>query len=284
MWSSLKEYRRPRSVAQALRLLARERPRTRPLAGGTWLVAGRDPAVEAVVDLSALGLDHLSLSGRRMTLGAMVTLQTLASDPRIAALAGGLLAEAARRSAPRAVRNMATLGGVLAVGDPAEGVLLALVAMQAQVHVRTPAVTRVPVDAFLASRPAFRSAHGLITQVVLPVGDAKSGGGLVGVSATPRDRPIVCAAAVVVRRGERVESGRLAMGGVGPLPVRLPAVEAALEEARLDETRLEEVSQSISGAVTPEGDWRGSAGYRRAMAGVVAARALREAWGRAAEA
>ncbi len=59
MWSSLEHYHRPASLNTALRLLARSSPRTAALAGGTWLVARRDPEVRDVVDLSALRLAYI---------------------------------------------------------------------------------------------------------------------------------------------------------------------------------------------------------------------------------
>jgi CO/xanthine dehydrogenase FAD-binding subunit len=236
------------------------------------------------VDLSALNLAFLETRGGRMWLGAMTTLQSLASQPSVGALAGGLLAEAARRSAPRAIRNMATLGGALVVGGPVDEVVLSLLAMEAHVNLRTPTRQTTPLEAFLASRSTIMPDGGLIAEVVLPGVLAKAGGALAGVGSTPRDRPIVNAAVVVVRRGVVIKSVHLALGGVAPVPVRLPSVEAALAGVRLDEATIEEAARSVSERVTPETDWRASAAYRREMAGVVAARALRQAWDRAAEA
>ncbi len=70
MWSSIVDYRRPRRVGDALHLLARPDRRSVPLAGGTWLIAQRDPTVEAVVDLRALNLAFVERRGRRLRLGA----------------------------------------------------------------------------------------------------------------------------------------------------------------------------------------------------------------------
>jgi hypothetical protein len=99
MWSSLKEYHRPASIHSALRLLGRDQVHTAPLAGGTWLVARRDPSIQAVVDISGLDLAFIAKSTRRLRLGAMTTLQTLAEHPQIQEVAGGMLARAIRRRA-----------------------------------------------------------------------------------------------------------------------------------------------------------------------------------------
>lgn len=278
MWSSLVRYHRPTQVGVALRLLARRSPRTVPLAGGTWLVARRDPTVEAVVDLTRLNLAFIEPQGDWLRLGAMTNLQSLIASPEVRALAGGLLAEAVRRSAPRAIRNVATLGGTLVIGEPTSEVALALLALDAQVVIRTPTRRMVSLDAFLAHRTEHLPPAGLIVEVFVPLSPKNLGVALTEVSRTPCDRPIVNAAVLVSRQGDVCHVVRLALGGVAPHPLRLPAVEAMLTGSTPNDELLAAIAQTVSGAVTPATDTRASAEYRREMAGVVAARALRQAW------
>jgi carbon-monoxide dehydrogenase medium subunit len=226
MLAHLSEYHRPKTVGTALHLLARQSPRSAPLAGGTWLVAERDPTIEAVVDLSALNLAFVEQRGRRLRLGAMTTLQTLIADQRASTLVHALLAEAARRSAPRAIRNVATLGGALVAGGATSEVTLALLVLNAQVVIRAPSRRVVSLDAFLAKRAEYLPSTGLIVEVVVPLPSADTGVALAEVSRTPRDRPIVNAAAAVTRTGDVCRAARLALGGVAPDPIRLPAIEA----------------------------------------------------------
>lgn len=280
MWSSLVHYHRPATVNTALRLLARKSLRTAPLAGGTWLVAQRDPEIEDVVDLSALNLAYLEQRGQRLRLGAMTNLQSLIASPMINTLANGLLAEAARRHAPRATRNVATLGGTLVAGESISEVLLALLALEAQVVIRTPARQVVSAEAFLDNRSRYLPRTGLIVEVVVPLLSANSGAAFAEISRTPRDRPVVNVAAVVQRKGHACRAARLALGGVALNPIRLPAVEASLSGKRLDDDVLNRIAHDLSAAVRPPSDARASAEYRREMAGVVTARALREAWAR----
>lgn len=280
MWSSLAKYHRPTSVRDALRLLARTTPRTVPLAGGTRLVVEREPTVEAVVDLSGLDLAFVEQRGHHVRLGAMTTLQTLSTDPTVAALANGMLAEAAHRSAPRAIRNVATLGGTLAAGWPTCELTLALLVLDAQLVIRAQTRRTVSLAAFLSDRARYLSPAGLITEVRSPVPE-NSGAALAEISRTPRDRSIVNAAALVFRGDGARPGARLALGGVAPDPVRLPAVEAMLSGSALDGDWLTRIAQETSAAVNPPADSRASAEYRREMAGIVATRALREAWQRA---
>lgn len=278
MWSSLTEYHRPASIAQALRLLARPAPRTVPLAGGAWLVATRDPTVEAVVDLGGLNLSFIQQRGRRLRLGAMTTLQTLIDHPQLSNLAGGLLAEAARQLAPAALRHVATLGGSLVAGRSTSELALALLALDAQVVIRAPDRRVISLEAFLANRVEHLPSTGLIIELNLPLPPVNAAANLVKISRTPRSRPIVNAAALVVRQGHVCTSARLVLGGVAPYPIRLPAVAAMLSGRTPDEALLANVAQYISAAITPTGDQLASAEYRREMAGVVALRALGQAW------
>lgn len=278
MWSSLVRYHRPSQVSEALRLLARESPRTVPLAGGTWLVARRDPTIEAVVDLTRLNLAFIKLQGDWLHLGAMTRLQSLIAHPEVCALANGLLAEAVRRSAPPPTRNVATLGGTLVIGRPTSEVALALLALDAQVVIRAPTRRMVSLDAFLAHRTEHLPPSGLIVEVFVPLSPPNLGAVTMEISCAPRDRPIVNAAVLVSRQGEVCRVVRLALGGVAPHPLRLPAVEALLTGSTPDDERLVAIAQAVSGTVTPATDTRASAEYRRETAGILAVRALREAW------
>jgi CO/xanthine dehydrogenase FAD-binding subunit len=283
MLPHLSEYHRPTDLAEALRLLTRPTPCTVPLAGGAWLVARRDPSIHAVVDLSSLNLAFVKKSARRVRMGAMTTLQTLVDHPHIQELAGGLLAEAAQRSAPPAIRNVATLGGTLVVDDATSEVLLALLVLEGRAVIRSPIGRGVELEAFLADHVAHLPPYALITEVYLPTPPAGAGAALAEISRTPGDRPIVNAAALVVRRGRVCHSARLALGGTAAYPIRLPDLEAMLPYQRFDADLLARASQAISAVLEPAGDFRASAEYRRQMAAVVAARALQQAWEQAGE-
>lgn len=278
MWASLREYHRPKTIGAALKILARTSPRTIPLAGGAWLVARRDPSIQAVVDLSGLNLAFVEKSARRVRLGAMTTLQTLVEHPLVQEVGGSLLSDASRQSAPLSIRNVATLGGTMVVGEGTSEVLLALLALDARVVIRSPLRLEITLEAFLAGRPAQLTPHALISEVYLPTLPRGSGTALKEISRTPRDRPIVNAAAVVVRKRQTCRMARLALGGIGPHPIRLPDIEAAISLQKIDEPVLTQVADTISSSINSLSDTRASIEYRRKMAGIVVARALQQAW------
>lgn len=278
MWASLCEYHRPATIGAALKILARMSPRTVPLAGGTWLVAKRDPFIQAVVDLSGLDLAFVVQSARLMRLGAMTTLHTLVEHPLVREVGCGLLAKASRRSAPLSIRNIATLGGTLAIGGATSEVLLALLVLDARAVIRSPLKHEVTMDALLANRSMHLPPQALITEVYLPKLPPGSGAALVEISRTPRGSPIVNAAAVITRRGQTCRGVRLALGGVAPYPIRLSGVEGMFSYQPFRDGLLARSSKAVSDTINPSDDFLAGAEYRRVMAAVVAEGALREAW------
>jgi len=274
----LTEYHRPTSLAEALKLLSRTEIRTVPLAGGTSLVGSGDPTVGAVVDLQDLGLRYLEARGSSLHIGAMTTLQQLATESESRDFSRRFLARAASATTHRIHRNMATIGGTVAVCDPNDDLLLGLLALNAQVvlQVSTEATRRIRLEEFITS-PRAHTAGGLITEIVIsrPVGYV--GGGLARVGRTPRDRPIVNAATVVQSDdAATVKQARVAIGGVGPIPFIWAATPTG--ETPVPIKNLIAASVEVPLSVPVVGDFRGSAEYRRALATIVARRALQEAW------
>ncbi len=273
MLKHLKEYHRPRDLRQALELLRRREINTVPLAGGTGLALSKSPRLEAVVDLSELGLDFVEI-GREVRLGAMVTLQTLVQSPEVRRIAGGVLSETARREDAYPIRNAATIGGTVAVASSTSGLLPLLLVLDASLEMDGGEET-VSLAEYLSRKSTY--THRLITAVVFP----NPGGIGVGTHRVARlesDEPIMTAAALVKRDGERASMVRLAMGGIQRRPTRLPDVEEKMLEAGTLDGMLD-VLPEVSKAVTHRGNLRASAEYRKEVAPVAARRALLAAWG-----
>lgn len=285
----VKEVQRPKTVADALALLARLARPGLPLAGGTTLVprlVSADNSAEAVVDLSLLGLDLIALERGMLRLGATATLADVAENEVCASVAGGLLGRAARLSADVNVRNAATVGGTVITGDPSSAFLLALLLLDTEVLIQTvEGEHAMPLGGFLhapdqaLNREAPGGAgQGLLTEVRFFPPEGDIGVGWARVGRTPRDRPIVAAAALVVREARVVARARLALSGVAGVPIRATSVEEALTGESFIEETVAEALNNLAETLNPPGDFRGSTEYRRAMAPILARRALQEAW------
>ncbi len=241
----LREYHRPTDLASALELL--RRPNTAPLLLGPRVPDHLYEEVEAVVDLSRLDLDYIREDeDGTLHIGALTPLSVLADSDLIRSRANGLLAEAARVVAASGLRDVATVGGALLSQAGPPEVLLALDALQALI-----------VNDGPPPRPIF-------VEVKLPPLLARMGGALERIARAPRDEAIVAVAAVVNGLTQRT---RLC---VGPFPIYGVSANA------------EDVLQALAGW-QPGSDFRASAEYRQAMAGVLARRALETARGRSME-
>jgi CO/xanthine dehydrogenase FAD-binding subunit len=253
----LTEYHTPETVEEALKLLRRTSIKTVPLAGGTSLVPSAAPDVQAVVDLSALGLSYV----KGLSIGATTTLQTLVDHTDLRVYADGVLTAAILDTASRQTREEATLAGSIVSATGNSPLFTALLALDARLTVRAGRGTREEVVALPYWMPQPRA---LILQVTLPVLAETTHAAYEKVARTPADLPIVCVAArAAIDQGE-LRDIRLALGGVGEKPIVIVQPAGSIEE----------LAQLAVATVRPADDYFASADYRREMIGVLTKRVL----------
>jgi CO/xanthine dehydrogenase FAD-binding subunit len=254
------EYHRPTDMAQARELLQRNDLRAAPLLPGPRAPEARFADIDVAVDVGQLGLKYIRVSDPVLRIGAATPLQMVAESTAVQAEARGLLAEAARLVAPLTLRNFATLGGAWQAVDGPPEVRLALLVMNA---------TRAPDDP--------------LAEIIVPRSPQPGlGAAFARVARSPRDEAIVAAAAKLYWHEGVCRNVRLALAGAHPQPIRITSAEAVLEGQPWSEARLRAVAERVMAEARPISDYRGSAEYRREMAGVLAKRALQTAWQRAA--
>ena len=286
MLLNLREYHRPgdaEGVAQALKLLSRPGIRTVLLAGGDALVGAADPTVEAVVDLQALAaLDFISadVNTRVLRVGAMTTRTALAQylERETDSSLYRVIAEGARRWGGSVQRNRATVGGAIATAASDDPLVVALLACNAQVTLVTRSGRRsLSLAEFLPARAALLAEPALIAEVSVSL-DREAEWALASVARTPSDAPIVVVVAMLALEHGRCAAVQVALGGVAEMPILLPEIESALVGQIASPDLFAEAGNRAATLVQPSGDFRGSAEYRRAMAGVLTERALNQAW------
>jgi len=135
------DYVRPRSLTEAIDLLARSGSEARVLAGGQSLVAMMNLRVASpglLIDIARLPeLATASEDGDAVRLGACIT-HAAVEDGRVLDPSRGLMPRVAASLAYRAIRNRGTIGGSLALSDPAAEWPAVLTALDAEVSVRGP--------------------------------------------------------------------------------------------------------------------------------------------------
>jgi CO/xanthine dehydrogenase FAD-binding subunit len=271
---NLREIRKPKTIEDALKLL--QQPDTVVLAGGTELIARRRKDVRAVVDLSGLGLAYIRDQNGAVAIGAMTTLADVADSPMLRAVANGIVAQAAHRSAASLLRNQATVAGTL-IAEP-DGLLAgALGVLDALVQPSPPAPLPtgeggIALVEFLARREELLRGA-IVTEVVIPAEALGRRAVVETVARTPRDKPIV-SVTVSVERISPVVGARIVLGRVAEVVTRAVEAERELEGKELDEGVIEDAARAAMANVNSRGDFRGSAEYRREMVGVLVRRAL----------
>ena len=262
------EYARPRSVDEALSLLAAN-PNGRALAGGQTLVnvmKARIAAPELLVDLNAIpGLREIRETDEGLELGPMVTYTQLARSEEVIRTRP-ILAEVAAQIADVQVRNRGTLGGNLCSNDPTNHLPPVLVAVGATMTVAGAAGTRtVPAEEFFLG--VYLTAVGsgeLLTGISVPQRQAGDGFASVTIGA---DGTCIANAAASMNGGVRV-----ALGCVAATPVLIEVPSADEESVR---------SAVADAELDPPSDIHAPAAYRRQLAGILAGRAVRQASGAA---
>lgn len=270
----------PDTVEGAVALLAAD-PSARPLGGGTDLIvqmrSGRI-SPSAVVDLKRIGaLTGVRREGDGFAIGAATPCTSLKDDAGLCAAWPGVV-EAANLIGSVQVRNRATMAGNLCNASPAADSVPALVAAGATCIVAGPSGTReVPVGAIPVSPGRTSLAPGeFVVEIRLPAREHHAADAyLRSIPRTEMDIAVVGAAANLAFDDEGIcISARIALGAVAPTVVLVEAAGAALLGTRLDDTALGAMVEAARAACNPIDDKRGTISYRKAMAGVLAKRAV----------
>lgn len=273
-------YHAPGTVEDAVALLTAD-PTARPLGGGTDLIvqmrSGR-VAPGGIVDLKRIaGMAGIRREGGGFIIGAATPCTALKADSALVAAWPGVV-EAANLIGSVQVRNRATMAGNLCNASPAADSVPALVAAGATCLIAGPSGQReVPVEAVPAGPGRTSLGRGeFVAEIRLPA--RPDGGGGAYLRSTPRtemDIAVVGAGvSLVLDRDGTCIAARLALGAVGPTVVVAEEAGAALIGSRLDEAALAAMSRVVQVAANPIDDKRGTMAYRKAMAGVLARRAV----------
>ena len=269
------KYYRPETVKKTLKLLGSQTevctllyfpPRAKHLS--QW-------QGDALIDLSNLGLDTIKEKSKEIAVGSMVSFETLVKSEIIRNQWDGVLSDAAHLSATGAMRNLSTVGGILLNPNfPAE-VILVFLALDAMVVLldENGKEVRIPIEAFLDNGKPTLERGMLIKEVILPI-RKNIHCALERVSRSKSDGSIVS----VVVKGELTQKTahnvRIAVFGANPAPKRYHSAESYLSDKPFTYKLAESIEEKIQDETEAVGDYRGSAEYREAMAGVLTKRAL----------
>lgn len=279
------EYRTPKNIKEVHQELKQFGTEAKLVAGGTALVIMMKQRLvrpSCLVSLrSVRGLGGIAQKDGGLRIGGLTTHREVETSSLVRRQ-NPLLAETYRRVATIRVRNMATVGGGLAHADPNQDPPPTLIALGASVKVTSANGSRtVPLDGFFTDYyETVLKPDEIITEIFVPRLPPNSGGAFLKfLPRTADDYATVSAAAVLTldKARKTFTDVRIALGSVGTTPIRAREAEAILRGQPVKAEALREAAEKAKQLVDPVSDFRGSAAYKREMAGVFVRRALEAA-------
>ncbi len=274
MWE---EYLYPKTVEEALSMLAESGGAARVIAGGTDLVLQLrrgERRARMLIDITRIKeLRRIVEDGSAVVIGAAATHAEVAASPIIRRRAAVLAHAAAEVGSPE-LRNTATIGGNVVNAQPAADTALALLALDAEVEVVRPGEkewvslgdlyagpgrSEVDSTAELVRSLRFRPPTGRVGTAYRRLGKCKS-----------IALPVLCAAAVVVLDEDRFASTAIALGPVGPGPTRAASADQWLVGRSASAESVRRAAALAQRDAAPRNSLlRCTRVYREAMVGVV---------------
>jgi aerobic carbon-monoxide dehydrogenase medium subunit len=281
------EYHAPGSIGEATALLARLGEDAKVLSGGQSLIPLmklRLATPPHVVDINGIrGLDGLREADGVLHIGALVREADLEGS-ELVRTRYPLLHDTCKVIADPLVRNLATLGGNLAHGDPANDHPATMLALDAEIVAVGPrGERRIPVAGFFTGpfATALRPDE-ILVEVRIPLPPPRSGGAYLKLERKVGDFATAAVAAqVTLAPGGTFERVGIGLTNVGLAPIKAVRAEASLKGRRPETAALAEAAGLAAAAAEPVDDLRGPAEYKRDLVRVLTARALRRAVERA---
>ena len=279
-------YHAPKSLTEATALLAKLGDGAKVLSGGQSLIPLmklRLTSPPHVVDINGIqGLAYLKEADGFLRIGAL-TRESDLDESELIRTRYPLLHDTCKVIADPLVRNMATVGGNLAHGDPANDHPAAMLALGAQVvAVGGKGERRIPIASFFTG--PFETAlepDEILTEIRVPVPPAGSGGAYVKMERKVGDFATAAAAVQVSMNDDgTIRSAGVALSAAGPCAVRVDAAERLLAGQKPGEELIRAASDAAWHRSAPQADLRGSVDYKKHLAGVLVARGLRQALAR----
>ena len=284
----LVDYEAPKTVSEAVELLAEHQDEASVLAGGQSLIpllALRlaNPAV--LIDINGIAeLSGVSAADGWVAVGAM-TREYVAEESGTVTDAVPLLAAALPLIGHEAIRSRGTIGGSLAHADPAAELPAVARALDAEFVLRGPSGERVVPAAewFEGYLTTSRGPDELLVEVRFPAAAPGTGVSFQEVARRHGDFAIVGLAASLTLSGGAISDARLAFAGLSDVPVRAVDAEDLLVGESPSAELFDAAARRATGDIDPPADLHGSADYRKKVAAALVRRGLRAAADNAGE-
>jgi len=280
------DYHRPSSKQEALQLLSEFGGGGRPLAGGHSIIPMmklRLAAPEHLVDLGAVDeLKGISVGGGTIEIGAMTTQHELLVSGELAKVCP-IIGETSALIADPQVRYCGTLGGNVANGDPGNDMPGLMLCLNASYVLESSGGARE-----VAAREFYHGIYDtaledgeMLTMVRIPAPPKGHGYAYCKLKRKVGDYATAAAGVILTMKGGACESASIALTNVADTALYAAEASDSLAGSKLDDDAIARAAELAKSIATPVADMRGSEDYRRSMAGLMTARAIRLAAERA---
>jgi len=276
----------PTSLKDAIALIDPDDPAVRPLAGGTALMLMMKAGVYQPRRLISLrrvngGMQGISAApDGTLSIGALTPLSAVERSADVKRHAPVLTRIMARLSNVR-VRNVATVGGALAHGDPHMDLPPTVIALGGRVRISGSGGERelAVEDLLTGYYETALKANELITRLIIPAQGKTRAAYMKVTAGAADDWPALGVAVALEGDGDEISSARAVVSAATPKATRLTSVEKLLAGARIDDKTSKAAGDAAAEEADIIGDVRGSAAYKRELLRVYIGRALRAAGG-----
>lgn len=276
------DYVAPATIEAAVAALAEAGGGATVIAGGQTLMpllALRMSQPFILVDINkTAGMSGITQSPSGTRIGAATRQAALLADPELAK-AQPLLVEAVRHVGHHQTRNRGTIGGSIALGEPAAELPATAIALGAELEVHSATGERriKAEDFYLGPYMTTLEPDELLTAIHFPTWSASSVPLFREVAQRPGDFALVGLVGALHMDGGKIGRASLAWFGMGPTPIKARKAEAALAGQAPDALDPAEIARLAVGDTEPFTDHHASAEYRRTVSRRIFASTLREA-------
>lgn len=270
---STQSYYLPKSVDEAITLMAEGGPDLFVMAGGTLAMPLINEGIskpERVMSLKRAGLNYYKQTSEVITIGATTTLTQMIAQDEIP-----MLKEAAKAVGGWAVRNMATIGGNLFAPPPGGDFAVALLALDAELVLRNGNGERSIrlIDFFTGFMLNSLQPGEIISEIHVPLPIGRTAYQKFG-RRHENTPSIVTVAANLFFDGQKIKDAKIALNAVGPFPFRARRAEEYLVENSLTKQSIENAADLAAEEAEPFTDAIASEWYRSRMIPVIVKRTL----------
>jgi aerobic carbon-monoxide dehydrogenase medium subunit len=281
------EYLRPKTIPEAVALLQQHGDDAKILSGGQSLIPMMKLRLARpgfLVDINAItGLSYIKEEGGFLKIGGLTREAELEASA-VVRQKYPLIMDTAKVIADPQVRNMATVGGNLAHGDPANDHPATMIALGAQIVATGARGERViPIEEFFVTLFTTALKHDeILTEIRIPIPPPKSGGAYFKLERKVGDFATAAAAVqLTLDGGGAVQKVGIGLTNVGPTPIKARKAEDFLKGKKPDAATLAQAAQLASDEAQPSSDLRGPAEYKKGLVKELTKRALSRAVERA---